>query len=172
MSENEFRAAVPHRPRVRIVEHRVNWRGAIGTLAVTATAAALVLILWRLWRTDETPAIHIRKLADVDLEWKCDGNHSFMAMGSVGPQHCKTCKQPAFPVVKYKCDVHGPIDVMARFGGDAPGSEKLTHLRVIGREWTPADKPLLCPKCGKEIRRQRADTFVSPSKAKEKSQGG
>lgn len=172
MSDSENRASIPHRPTVRIVEHRINWRGAIATLAVTATAAALVLMLWRLWRPEDSTVPYQRTLADVEMDWECDAGHGFVASGLVGPRPCATCKQPAYPVVKYVCELHGTVDVMARFGGDKPGSEQLTQLRVAGRDWVSADKPPVCSRCNKELRRHRPETFVSSSKPKEKAGGG
>lgn len=156
---------------MRVVEPRVHWRGAIGTLAITATAGALVLILWRLWRADQHEAAPVRRLADVELDWKCEAGHAFKAPGRAGAKSCPTCQKPAFAVVRYGCELHGAVEVFARFGGNPSEPEKLSHLKLAGRDWTPADRPLICPRCTRELRRPRPETKVG-GKTRDKAIGG
>jgi hypothetical protein len=118
-------------------------------LALAFCAAVLVFLLWRFWRPEETLPVRQRSLSEVEFVYRCEKKHTFTAMGQVEPRECPLCGQPAHPVVKYECPIHGEFDVAIRFGD----AGKVTHLRLPGRDWVTVEKGLRCPRCNAILER-------------------
>ena len=173
MNTNEPKAASAHRPTVRILEPRVNWRGAIATLSVTATAGALLLLMLHLWRAEDTTQAYQRSLGETELDWRCANGHAFRAVGQVDPRQCSQCKQNAWPVAQFACPTHGPFEVALKYQNDEHGKAHVVGWRITGQDWMDSLSKLVCPtsKCGKQLQRPRVDPLAGAARGKEKSGG-
>lgn len=173
MAFNSSSAGRAGRPTVRIVEPRVNWRAALVTLGLTALTGALLVLVWHLWRADPPIQPYQRSLAETELDWRCDGGHSFRAPGGTGSRGCAICKAPAYPLAVYACDVHGSFDVQVEFHRDADGAERIKHRRLLPVHglWIPADENLTCPKCSRELSWVRPNPLAPAGKPKERPGG-
>lgn len=131
------------RPTVRLPKPR----GATASLGIAAVAAILLLILWRSWRAEEVVRPPPRGPRDVELRWKCDGGHVFVAAGQAGARDCWTCAKPAYPVFEYHCGTHGAYDVTVLYSNDASGRLVPSKWRIGVRTWVEAPENLRCLRC-------------------------
>ena len=158
-ADSQPKKGSPARRRtVRIIKPRTTPWAAISLLAA-AVAAMSSLAVWRLWQTEE-PQPYRRKLTDVELEWKCDAGHSFRAAGQVDPRECWKCDPPAlaaYPIDNYVCPRGHSYEVAVRFAQGDDGAPKVTQLRLAGRDWTPIEEGLRCPRCKNRLVRKRRD---------------
>ena len=129
---------------------------------VVISVAVLLFVLWRFWQPAEVVLPRERTITDVEFVYKCERNHTFRALGQVGPRTCPICKQPAYPRCKYACETHGTFEVALDFGVGADGVPKVTRLRLPGRDWVAVDKPLRCPRCNRELKRVPEDPLNLP----------
>ena len=125
-------------------------------------AAVSVFVLWRFWRQDEIMTPEARSITDVELVYKCDRNHTFRALGQVGPRPCPICRQPAYPRAKYRCKTHGVFEVTLLIGRDEDNLARVTHLRLPGRDWVPAETTRRCPRCNSVLTRIPDDPLDVP----------
>lgn len=135
------------RRTVRIVGPRTASRAATASLGLAAAAAILLLIVWRSWRTEDVVHPPPRELGGVELRWKCDRGHEFVASGQVRPRECWTCGQPTYPVFEYYCGTHGAFEVAVLFSNNASDRPVPSQWRLAGRRWVEAKEKLLCPRC-------------------------
>ena len=152
-------ATIRRSPRrtVRIVKHWTLPPTARLSLLVVFSVAVLVFMLWRFWQPAEVVSPRERTITDVEFVYKCERNHTFRALGQVGPRTCPICGQPAYPRWRYACEIHGTFEVALYFGIGADGVPKVTKLRLPGRDWVAVDKTLRCPRCNRELKRLPED---------------
>ncbi len=158
---------------MRIVRHRTIPRAAWVSLVVIAVAAVslfLVFLLLR-WQADSATVPGKRTLTEARVEYKCEAGHSWKAMGQVEPPTCAACGKPAHPVGSFACQEHGTFEVAARFVNGPDGIPCLFELRLTGEDWVPAEKGVVCPRCGLRLLRQREDP-LSGSARKRRKPGG
>lgn len=145
------------RRTVRIVKQRNVSRAAIISLAIATGAAVLFLAIWRIMQSGEELSVHIREIREYDMDWRCEGGHSFHSAGRKDSRPCWICGQPAFPVAHYKCPIHGTFEVAFRFYEDEQGIIKPSKIRVGSGEWLEFDEGLKCPRCRRDLMRDNID---------------
>ncbi len=141
----------PTRHTVRIIRRRGPSRAALISLVSAFAAAAVLFAAWRIWRKDEVVAAYERTLADVILDYRCEGEHAFKALGQPGAMSCPTCGRSAYAVTRYECSMHGPFDVAVRFGVDESGRASVTKLRMPQERWVDVKEGLTCPRCTRSL---------------------
>lgn len=147
----------PRRRTVRIVTRRMPSRAATISLVVAVAAAVFLFVAWRIWQRDESVAVYVRTMRDVELDWRCEGGHFFQSQGQVEPRPCWMCGQTAFPVTDYECPVHDVYEVAVRFTEDADGVATPVQWRLPDGHWVDAEEGLQCWRCGKDLVRLSND---------------
>ncbi len=174
MSPHE--ANVPGAPRkrrrtVRIVEPRSATRSAVVSFLIMAAAAMFALVIWlSLHPTVEEGPVQ-RKLADVDLDWRCDAGHAWRLTGQIEPRVCpaKDCGRDMWPAARWSCENHHKIDVAVRLELDAMGLPRPVEFRLRGHDWVVASDSLVCPKCSKLLRQVVRDPLAVVKRRKKRS---
>ena len=161
------RARSARRRTVRIVKQRRATRTAAISLLIVAVPAMLLFVAWRFWQTDEEVPTFTRRLADVVLDWKCEGGHTFKARGQVAPRKCPTCGRAAYAVGTYHCPIHGPFELSIRYAEDSAGVARPSEYR-IGRKWAPAADGAHCPRCGRNLERRPKDPFAPKPRGRQR----
>jgi hypothetical protein len=114
-----------------------------------AIAAALTVVLvWRLWQSEESFIPHERTVVDLQLDWRCEGGHAFRMPGQLDPLPCPLCGKAAYPFTSFACPQHGEFEVSAKFDPQTGGSRFATQLRIRGGPWVPIEQGVRCPVCG------------------------
>ena len=150
--------ATPRRqPSVRIVRHRTIPRAARISLVATPLAAVALFLLWQVWQADDTEIPRQRTLTQKVVKYRCEAGHVWNGLGRVEPPACATCGKPAYPVGSFVCQDHGTFEAEARFANGPDGIPRLFELRLLGKEWVPADPGVECPRCGRLLLHQRED---------------
>lgn len=132
------------------------------------SAAAVAFAAWRWWRPAPTVSVYQRTIHDVELNWRCEAGHSFIAPGQVADRPCAMCDQPAYAVTSYECANHGVVEVAVRFTFDADGATRVSKLRVGRGSWFPATDPVRCPYCDAPMIRKQTDPTDVVSRRKQK----
>lgn len=172
-----FREGRPGR-KVRIVKKRIPSRAAGLSLAAVAATAVFALVAWRWWRADE-PVIQAPTLfEDLELDWKCEQGHVFVAQGQVGGRPCPeavagrgTCGEMAYPFTFYTCPTHADYEVKVQFQRDEQGQPRVALYRVGHGQWTPAGDGPKCPRCELIMTRKLQDPLEGRVKPKRKTSG-
>jgi len=138
------------------------------SLVLALSASAVAFTAWRWWRPTPTVSAKIRSIKDVDLNWRCDAGHSFIAKGEAGDRQCGSCSQPAYAVTLFQCPQHGATEVAARFAAGADGVPRVSQYRVHEGIWSPATESVRCPQCGAPMFRKQADPLDALSRGKKK----
>lgn len=140
------------------------------SLLLAMSAAAVAFSAWLWWRPAPTvPVYYRRTINDVELNWKCEAGHSFVARGQVAERQCAMCDQPAFVVTLYECRQHGTTEVAVRYTAGADSAPRVSQFRVNQGIWFPAADPVPCPHCGVPMVRKQADPLEAISRGKKKS---
>jgi len=140
------------------------------SLLLAMSAAALAFTAWLWWRPAPTvPVYYRRTINDVELNWKCDAGHSFVARGQVADRPCAMCDQPAFVITPFECPKHGVTEVAARFTYGADGAPRLSQYRVYQGDWFPAMDSVPCPHCSFPMVRKQTDLPDAVTRGKKKS---
>lgn len=166
------RSSSRRRRTVRIVERKPGARAATISLLIAAATALLLPGIWWLYGGKKGEVLpEPRRLADVELEWRCPAGHTFRAFGQLNPRLCLKCDRPAHPLVNYVCPAHGPYRVMVEFGHEEQdGPPEPVRHRLVGRPWVAHDKELKCPRCGRPLA-YRPAPLIDPAR-KSESRGG
>lgn len=154
----------PRRRTVRIVKRRNIQRAAIISLAVAAAAAGLLLALWRMFQTDEQPIPHVRTVRDVHVEWLCELGHAKQGLGGTTPQPCWRCGRDSYPIVPFRCPVHGTTMVSFQFAERADGQLVPVEVRAVGGAWEPFTEQPHCGQCRRLMTREVEDPFERDSR--------
>lgn len=126
-----------------------------------AGAAALALILiYRSCEPDAAPPPSQRTVFDMELEWRCDGGHTFRMHGQVDPAKCPICERPAYPIRTFLCDEHGAIVVAFKLRSTAEGGSEPVAVQFPGEGWKLPPEIETCPRCGKELRARDEDPLA------------
>jgi len=164
--------------KVRIVKKRIPSGAAGLSLAAVAVTGVFALVALRWWRADE-PTIVVRTLfEDMELDWKCEQGHTFIAQGQAGGRPCPesvagrgTCGEMAYPFTVYTCPTHGDYEVKVQFERDDQGRPRPALYRVTHGQWTPAGDGPKCPRCELVMTRKAQDPLEGRVKPKRKSPG-
>lgn len=113
--------------------------------------ALTTLVLWRVWRHDESVSPPGRTLAEVELTWRCEAGHTFEAAGQVLPRQCWTCDRLAYPLISMHCPTHGAFEVLVRFAGGTDSVPGVAQLKLPGHRWVDVDEGLTCPRCREKL---------------------
>lgn len=156
------RAGTAGKPRrtVRIIKRRRLPRAAVVSLLITGATACVLFAAWRMWRDDTPIDIRQRTVRDVALTWKCEQGHSISARGRAGARPCYACDLPMYPVTVFKCEIHGPVDVMVQFSSDDAGELRVSKHKLARGRWVDEEKDLRCPRCGRQLVRKEADDLA------------
>lgn len=146
------------KPSVRIVEPRTIPRAAKLSIVMTAAAAAVAFAAWRWWQPPVTIAAAQRSVLDIDLPWRCDAGHSFVAKGQTADRLCSSCSEPAYPVTTYECKQHGPFEVFVKLKSVADGVSVASQWRLGKTDWVSSEGELICPRCHATLVRRHADS--------------
>lgn len=151
---------------------RIKRRGipkpALVSLVATAGVAAALIVIWIMIGDEpETPAV-MRNLSDVELTWRCEVGHVIKGPIPAGLPHCTNCGREAWAVIDFNCPNHGRVEVEASFEADPSGVARIARFRATRGEWVRVGNPLLCPKCGAELKRKLDDPLEKVLKAKKK----
>ncbi len=156
------RARPSHRRKVRIVGQRRPSRAATISLLAAAGVALLVPVLWRLGRSEEVVQPQQRRMAQAELQWRCEvghtfyaGGHAFNADGITKPKACWTCEKPAFPAHAFHCSIHGAYDVSMMLKRDATGRVLPARWRLPGKPWVESAAELRCRLCDRVLQYQK-----------------
>ncbi len=147
----------PTRHTVRIIRRRGPSRVALVSLISAFAAAAVLFAAWRIWRTKEVTVPYERMLADVILDYRCEAEHAFNALGQPEAMSCPTCGRPAYPLTRYECRMHGTFEVAVRFGLDEIGRTFVSKLRLAGERWVDEKDGLTCPRCTRSLAAKLAE---------------
>ncbi len=147
----------PTRHTVRIIRRRGPSRAALVSLVSAFAAAAVLFAAWRIWRTDEVVVSYERTLADVVLDYRCEAEHAFKALGQPEAMSCPTCGRPAYPLTRYECRMHGTFEVAVRFGLDELGRTSVSKLRLAGERGVDEKDGLTCPRCQRRLAPKREE---------------
>jgi hypothetical protein len=142
---------------VRVVDPQRTNRGAYLSLLVTFVVGLAGFGLWRAWRADPPPPRWERSLDTKELAWRCAKGHRFQAAAATGPRACIECGGPAEMVDRYRCPVHGDIEVEVRLGLDWTPTQHSILVRAGGGAFIPGDQPIRCTKCVRTVTRLRPD---------------
>ena len=165
------RSALRGRRGVRIIERRTSRSGTLSLLVATAVALAMILV-WRMWRTEDTSTAFQRSLPDVQIDWRCTlEGHVFRMSGQVEPRTCPFCQSPAYAIAPYLCPVHGDVGVAAGFSVGSSGRAYLSHLRLGNGEWVPAEQQLHCPHCNRPLQRERQNPLSNRDRPRPRGDG-
>ncbi len=156
------------RRTVRIVRRRTPSRAAILSLLTAVSAAGVAFAAWRWWRPAPPVPFYERTIRDVELTWKCEAGHAFMAAGQVADRLCAMCDRPAHVFTLYECRQHGVAEVTVRFTEGPDGRPKVSHFRVK-KEWIEASDPVPCPQCNVPMTRKQADPLEAFNREKKKT---
>jgi hypothetical protein len=161
----------PHpvrRHTVRIVQRRTPSRAAMLSLLMAMATAAVAFAVWRWWRPAPTVPVYQRTINDVELNWKCDAGHSFIAPGQVADRPCAMCDKPAYALASYECKQHGLFEVAVRFAAGPDGASRMSQFRVHQGAWSSAGDPVPCPHCGEPMLRKQVDPLDTPGRGKKR----
>lgn len=159
----------PRRHTVRIVKRRTPSRVAILSLMMAMSAAAIAFFAWRWWRPAAgRVAVYQRTISDIEMSWKCEVGHSFIAPGQVADRLCATCNQPAYVVAAYECARHGVFEVSVRYTTGDDGFPRISQRRVGHGNWVPAKDPVSCPHCQAPMVRKQTDPLDTLNRGKKK----
>lgn len=164
----------PHplrKPSVRIVERRSISRAAQLSFVLTVAAAAVAFAAWRWWQPPPRVAAVSRAVTNVDLPWRCDAGHSFVAPGQEGDRLCASCAMPAYPIATYECKQHGTFEVAVQFKRIAEGVFVPSRWRLGKGEWVASEAELVCPRCHVPLTRRPADPAEAAVRIQKKSPG-
>ncbi|MEK6676329.1 MAG: hypothetical protein AABZ47_11830 [Planctomycetota bacterium] len=154
------------RRSVRIARPRSQVHAIRFTFLLVFAVGLSLLLIYRTWQPETPPSAEIRGLADVEMDWKCDGGHLFRIGGRTEPVACPTCGKDAFPVTTYLCEQHGPIEVLFRFFPKAEGEEGQPQVRLGLNGWKGLDEGLKCPKCERDLDRPVVDPIQSLTRSR------
>jgi hypothetical protein len=141
---------------VRVVDPRRTNRGAYLSLLVTFVVGLAGFGLWRTWRAAPPPPKWERSLDSKELTWLCAKRHRFQAAAQIGVRACIECGEPAHLIDWYRCPVHGEIEVEVRLTRDWTPTHHSVLIRA-GGAFVPADQPIRCTKCNRNIARIMPD---------------
>jgi hypothetical protein len=147
------------RPRhtVRIVKRRLPPRAALISLGITACAAGVGFLAFRVWETDEPVTAFRPTIGDVFLTYRCERGDVFQSRGQVEPLPCPTCGRPAHPLATYTCQAHGDQDFLVQFAVGADGEPVVARLRALPHGvWIEAGHGPQC-RCGAIMTRKPVD---------------
>lgn len=166
-----------HRRKVRIVGQRRPSRAAAISLLAAAGVALLVPVLWRLGRSEEVARPQQRRLAETELQWRCEVGHTFHAAGHAfnadgitKPKACWTCERPAFPAHSLYCPVHDAYDVSVMLERDASGRVLPARWRLPGKPWVDFASDLHCRLCDRVLQ-YRKDPLRTDRSGQKKRRG-
>lgn len=159
------------RRTVRIVERRRISRAGAISLIVAASAALVVIAVWRFWQAGEVTHAYIRTIEEQVLDWRCERGHTFRDPGREEPRSCPTCGKPAYPVRELLCPTHGTFTVYYRYTKNAQGRIVPSEARVGDGEWVFIKDGIHCPKCGKELVKTLEDPLDPPQRHRRRPGG-
>jgi len=156
---------------VRIVERRSLPRVAAVSLVLTLAAGAVAFAAWRWWQPPPTIPVVPRAVSTIDLTYRCEAGHTFLAPGQVESRLCSTCAEPAYAVTQYACPLHGSFDVYVQFTATPTGGSRAYRWRLGKGEWTENEADLVCPRCQVPLVRRATELGEAAIRAGRKSGG-
>lgn len=143
---------------VKVKDSSPQRTAALTSLVMAVSAAVITLIGWWVWNHEEKVYAVQRDVTDVLVTWECPSGFRFEAPGACSPRPCPDTGKPAEIVLTYRCRVHGPVEVYARYQLGPDQRARLARIRYrSGESWQPADHGVHCPVCGRSMVTDRSD---------------